>query len=293
MYKIKIFSSFCDTELCKVNFENVFNAKKYEFYGTNKKIYITTSDDYTHVVILNTAMPKINPNIPKKNVIGLAFEPYELLGLSLEFIEYAKRHIGKYFIGSKHNLPEPFIEYYSFMWHTNPNKEILLEQKKQTMSIVLSEKQIAPGHQYRHSLVNEIIKENLPIHIYGRGAKYFHSIKNNNIHNVNTKIFGEFKNSEPYTEYLYSICIENYQSNDYISEKLLDPLLHNCQPIYLGAKNIKNYFNNSVLVLKGNLLFDIEMLKTILKNPLKYYNHPNNERNSKVINFFENYERLF
>jgi hypothetical protein len=293
MYKIKIFSSFCDSELCKVNFENVFNSKKYDFYGINKKIYITTDDDYTHVIILNTAMPKINPNIPKKNVLGLAFEPYELLGITFEFIEYAKNHIGKYLIGNKKNLPCPFIEQYAFMWHNNPNKEIIIHEKKKLMSIVLSEKQIAPGHQYRYLLVNEIIKENLPIHIYGRGAKHFHSIKNNNIHNINTKIFGKFQNIEPYEEYFYSICIENYQSNDYISEKILDPLLHNCQPIYLGAKNIKNYFNNSVIILKGDLLFDIELLKTIIKNPYKYYKVTNNERNSQTINFFENFDELF
>jgi len=293
MYKIKIFSSFCDSELCKVNFENVFNCKKYEFYGVNKKIYITTDDDYTHVIILNTAMPKMNPNIPKQNVIGLAFEPYELLGINYEFIEYAKKYIGKYFIGSKHHLPELFTEHYAFMWHNNPNKEITIRQKNKLISIVVSEKQVAPGHQYRHLLVNEIIKENLPIHVYGRGAKYFHPIKNNNIHSTNTKIFGKFQNAEPYEEYFYSICIENYQSNDYISEKLLDPLLHNCVPIYLGAKNAKNYFNNNIITLKGELLFDIEMLKTILKNPFKYYKVPNNERNSQRINFFENLDKLF
>lgn len=291
MYKIKIFSSFCSSELCKINFEKVFNSKACEFYGINKKVYITTGDDYSHAIILNTSMPKINPNIPKKNVIGLAFEPYEFLEITEEFVEYAKTHIGKYFIGSKHNLPDCFVEHYSFMWHNNPNKEIHLHEKKRVLSIVLSDKKLAPGHKYRHLLVNEIIKQNLPIDIYGRGAKYFEKIKNK--HNTNTKICGDFQNVEPYENYLYSICIENYQSNDYISEKVLDPLLHNCQPIYLGAKNINNYFGGNIILLKGHLLFDIEMLKTILKFPIKYYNPNTNERNSKIINFFEHIEKLF
>uniref|UniRef100_A0A6C0JK15 Fucosyltransferase C-terminal domain-containing protein n=1 Tax=viral metagenome TaxID=1070528 RepID=A0A6C0JK15_9ZZZZ len=293
MYKIKIFSSFCSSEICKTNFEKVFNSKACEFYGINKKVYITTDDDYTHAIILNTSMPKINPDIPKQNVIGLAFEPYEFLGITEEFIEYSKNHIGKYFIGSKHNLPDCFIEHHSFMWHNNPNKEIYLHEKKRLVSIVLSDKKLALGHKYRHLLVNEIIKQNLPIDIYGRGAKYFEKIKDKNIYNTNTKICGDFQNVEPYEKYLYSICIENYQSNDYISEKVLDPLLHNCQPIYLGAKNINNYFDGNIILLKGHLLFDIAILKTILKSPIKYYNPNTNERNSKSINFFENIDKLF
>jgi hypothetical protein len=41
MYKIKIFSDFCSSEKCKLNFEKVFNAENCEFYGESKQIYIT------------------------------------------------------------------------------------------------------------------------------------------------------------------------------------------------------------------------------------------------------------
>jgi hypothetical protein len=45
--------------------------------------------------------------IPKKNVAGLAlaFEPFEYLTLTPEFIQYAQHYIGKYFIGGKRGLP--------------------------------------------------------------------------------------------------------------------------------------------------------------------------------------------
>ena len=292
----KLSSIYDETESIAITnlvFENVFNSKNNDLYGINKKIYITTEDDYTHAIILNTAMPKLV--IPKKNVVGLAFEPYELLNITMEFVEYAKKHIGNYLIGTKHNLPDLFVEHFSFMWHNNPNKEITMENKKNIMSIVLSEKTSAPGHQYRHLLVNEIIKENLPIDIYGRGSRNFkdllHRERNNNT-NTDTNICGSFKDIEPYETYLFSVCIENYESNDYLSEKILDPLLHNCHPIYLGAKNIKSYFNE-VIILKGNLLFDIELIKIILKNPLKYYKTTYNERNKKNLDLFENITRFF
>ena len=219
MYKIKIFSDFCTSEKCKINFEKVFDAEIYDFYGENKQIYITTQDEYTHAIILNTTMPELT--IPKENVIGLAFEPRELLDLTEDFINYARIHIGKYLIGRKDNLPDLFIEHYSFMWHNNPKKSIPLRHKTKKMSIVFSDKNLAPGHLYRKSLVSAILYEKLPIDIYGYGCRL---IKNRNEYE---NVKGRFDNTEPYEEYLFSICIENYQSNDYISEKILNPLYHN------------------------------------------------------------------
>ena len=46
-------------------------------------------------------MPRIPAHIPKKNVIGLAYEPIFYLGLTEQFIEYAKANIGTYYIGDK------------------------------------------------------------------------------------------------------------------------------------------------------------------------------------------------
>lgn len=274
MYKIKIFSDFCSSEKCKINFEKVFGS------DANNQIYISSEEeDYTHAIILNTSMPKLS--IPKENVLGLAFEPRELLDLTEEFINYARTHIGKYLIGNNKGLPKLFVEHYAFMWHNNPNKSIPLQDKTKMMSLVFSDKNLAPGHLYRTSLVKAILHEKLPIDIYGSGCWLINdSRKYKNIK-------GRFESTEPYEKYLFSICIENYQSNDYISEKLLDPLLHNCNPIYLGAKNINNYFDN-IIQLKGYILFDIEMLKIILKNPQKYYKQSYNERNLQQINFFEN-----
>jgi hypothetical protein len=279
MYRIKIFSSFGKSENCKINFETVFESNKLDFYGENKKIFLTNDDDYTHVIILNTAMPKLN--IPKENVVGLAFEPFEFLGLSDHFIQYAQKHIGRYLIGNKRELPEPFIEHFSFMWHNNPRREIVLKPSKNVMSIVLSEKNNAPGHKYRHVLVTNIINNNLPIDIYGRGAKKYKGI--NVKGDVNVK--GEFQNTEPYNDYLFSICIENFQSNDYFSEKILDPILHNTVPIYLGAKNILNYFNE-VIILTGDIIQDMNKIEYILKNPMEFYKKTYHDDNLKNTFFF-------
>ena len=286
MIKIKCFSSFCDSKVCKDNFENTVEPMLLQIYKNNN-ILFTTEDDYTHVIILNTAMPNINRNVPKENVLGLACEPIEFLNITQEFVEYAKKYIGNYFIGSKHHLPKPFIERFAFMWfyppikYVNTNKSSLAKTK--IMSIVLSNKCMAPGHVYRHVLVENILKHHLPIDVYGRGAKRYAN---------NAFVKGEFKDVEPYHDYCFTICIENHLSNDYISEKFMNPMMCSCMPVYIGAKNISNYFNHFIS-LTGDVKTDINILNTILLEPKKYYKNPYTERNVGEINIFEHIRDIF
>ena len=89
IYRIKIFSNFCNSSVAKDTFERLCDTESLSNYGADKEIYITIDDDYTHAIILNTAMP-ILKNIPKQNIVGLAFKPPVFLGLSLDFVEYAE-----------------------------------------------------------------------------------------------------------------------------------------------------------------------------------------------------------
>jgi len=225
-------------------------------------------------------MPKLN--LPKKNVIGLAFEPIYFLNLTSEFVDYAQKHIGKYFIGEKFDLPDPFVEGFAYLWHITPPQNIITSKPK-IMSIVVSQKRQAPGHIYRHELIEQIIKNNLPIDIYGYGSEqYSHA----------NHIKGKFDEAEPYMDYLFSICIENFQTNHYFSEKIISPILTNCNPIYLGCRNIDSYFDD-VIKLSGNVEKDILLLKKILKKPNNYFNPVYNKKHLKKINLIENIEDIF
>jgi len=278
MIKIKIFCSFSPSNKCKEIFEKINYAYDYSFYGNNKKYYITDDDDYTHAILINTPTPDLN--IPKENVIGLAFEPIYFLRLTPKFIEYAKKHIGRYFIGDKNDLPQPFIEHFAYMWHSRPPIEISFKNK--LMSIIVSKKQFAPGHLYRHQLVYKIIELNLPIDIYGRGSRKY---KYN-------RIMGEFYDNEPYETYSFSICIENTICNHYFSEKIITPLMYNCMPIYLGCKNISNYVENTI-ILTGDIQKDIITIISIIENPNMFYKKTYTERNIKVVNLIENLPNIF
>jgi Glycosyltransferase family 10 (fucosyltransferase) C-term len=274
MIKIKCFSSFCSSEHCKEVYERICHAHLIPFYHQD---YIFTSEnDYTHAIIINTCMPELS--IPKENVLGLAFEPYPLLDITHDFIEYAKKYIGRYFIGDCHDLPSPFIEHFGYMWHS-PNQQNITF-KPYLMSIVLSHKNFAPGHQYRHQMVKYIIDHRLPIDIYGYGSTMYeyHRVK------------GPFEGSEPYEHYMFSICIENFQSNHYFSEKIMDPLLVNCHPIYLGCKTIDSYLEN-IIHLTHDLQKDMELIIKILQHPNFYYKKTYS--NKDKINLIHQLPHLF
>jgi len=284
MIRIRIFSSFGKSENCKEIYERLCESSIIDNYGPNKEIYITNDDNYTHVLILNTAMPVLPTHIPKKNVIGLAFEPIVFLGLTQEFVDYATNNIGKYFIGDTMGLPEPFIEHFSYMWYNPPVK--VLPRKTKMISMMVSEKTSQDGHKYRHELIRKILQTDLPIDIYGRGCQYYNHLND-------SRIKGEFTESEPYNDYQFHICIENCISNHYFSEKIINPLLVNTTPIYIGCKKINQYFPDMVILITGNLYSDIELLCRIIESPEIYKNNIDVEEVKNKVYLLSNIKNIY
>ena len=317
--RIKFFSSFCDSITCKLKYEQLCETGKMVNYGDGKALFITTGEDYTHAIILNIAMPVLK-NIPKENVLGLAFEPPEYLQLTAEFIRYAQKYIGKYFIGERHvkngnlpelfhrNLPELFIEQYAYLWHTPPLTYIPVKNK--VMSIMVSERNFAPGHKYRHTLVQHILSAGYPIDIYGRGTSAYErgpstyergpssnergpSSNERGPFDKDARLKGVFQEREPYENYQFHICIENFATNAYFSEKITNTLLCGATPIYWGCKNILAYFPANVITLSGDLATDMTLLRAILLQPEKYRARLNIAAIKQKINLLQNVVRMF
>lgn len=281
-YIIRFFSSFCSSEECKTKYETIDEAFLESNYGNTKDIYITEKNDYTHVIILNNAMPKLK-NIPKENVVGLALEPPQFLNITREFVDYAEKYIGKYFIGEKYTLPSPFMEHHGYMWHIPPMKSYF-SNKPNIMSIMVSQKSFAPGHIYRHELVKRILNSPLPIDIMGRGCQYYRN---------DSRIKGEFNRLEPYLSYQFHIAIENFALNHYYSEKIMDPLFCGTVPVYLGCKNIGNYFPGMVIELCGDIDNDFALLENICKNPENYTREINITEVKNVTSLVKNVPLIF
>jgi hypothetical protein len=253
-------------------------------YGPDKEIYITTGDDYTHAIIMNTAIIH-DLKVSKERVIGLAFEPPDFLKQDSNFdnfVEYARVRLSKYFIGSLDGLPSPFISQYSFMWHITPPRRMV--DKTRPMSIMVSEKTNAPGHIYRHSLVKAILQSNLNIDIYGRGCRYYSG---------DSRLKGDFSDDELYEHYHFHICIENFQTECYTSEKYTNCILWGTTPIYWGATNIDAVFPNITIVLSGDLSKDMNMLSDILANSSIYKKTIIQEEIRPKMNILKNLDKIF
>lgn len=288
-YRIKFYSDFCDSLHCKNVCEEICQVDLLDNYGPDKEMYITTDDDYTHVITWNTAMPD-GIKVPKQNVIGLAFEP--LINLKnvkftncqfMDFVTYVENNVSKYFIGSNEGLPSNiFIQDYSFMPHIAPPRMQI--DKHKHMSIMVSEKMYASGHKYRHQLVQSILKTNLPIDVYGRGCRYYCG---------DDRLKGEFSDKEPYESYDFHICIENNQTPAYVSEKYLNSILCGTTPVYWGATNIESFFPNITISLSGDLEKDMHLLFDITCNPNKYKKSISQHEIRPKMNILKNLDKIF
>jgi hypothetical protein len=159
------------------------------------------------------------------------------------------------------------------------------------MSIMVSKKEFAPGHKYRHLLVQRILSSHLPIDIYGKGSEYYKSLC---VSNTNVScIKGEFVDIEPYSTYDFHICIENYKTSHYFSEKIINPLLCSTTPVYWGCENIESYFPGNAILLTGSVDADMEILKNVLLNPAEYKRNIDVDSIKNKMNLLKNLDKLF
>ena len=284
-YRIRFFSGFGDTNQCKGIFERICQTDKMPNYGPDKDIYITNDDDYTHVILLNLAMPPLT--IPKECVIGLAFEPPRLMPEfgNPTFLTYAQKHIGRYYIGDSSGLPAPYVNGYCYQWHVTPPEKPLW--KDRLMSIMVSDKSFAPGHQYRHALVKAILDTDLNIDIYGRGCKFYTSMVNA----MDSRLKGKFTDNEPYERYHFHICIENFSIPDYTSEKYTNSVLWSTTPIYWGATNA--IFPEQTIRLSGDVTKDMALIRDILYKPTQYKREFDQERIRNRLSLLKNLDSIF
>lgn len=277
MIKIRIFTSLGNDLIMPDIFTRVFQTDKYQ-----EHFQFVTDDSYTHAILVNTPKPKLT--IPKENVLGLAYEPYDYLNIKEDFIKYAQKYIGVYYIGKRIKLPKPFTTNYSFMWHVEPIEDKI---KTKQMSIIFSKKMELFGQRYRHKLVREILKTELPIDIYGHGCNF--------LSEKDKRIKGSFDKYEPYRGYQYSIAVENSDSEDYISEKFTNCIATNTIPVYYGARFVENYFGTKCYHrLTGNIEKDMKLITLLCDKEVHYdLTHAREQLVSGNAYFSEHIMKLF
>jgi hypothetical protein len=292
--RIKFFSDFCDSYTCKSHYERMCMVDEIDYYGKMKKMYITCTETYTHAIFLNCPTPS-NLQVDKKHVIGFAQEPPNTPYLRLtqnNFVEYAIKNIGKYFIGSTGGLPSStFLGNHGFLFYETPKYINDFSTKNKLMSIMVSKKMFTVGHRYRHALVQNILNQNLPIDIWGNGVELYRQQYGNNKY-----LKSSFKSmKEMCKDYVFTIAIENTSHDHYFTEKIINPFVYNTIPVYWGCSKVENYFPNHVIPLTGDIHIDMEAIKFILKNPQQFINRHkiDIEMVLNKVNLIKNIENLF
>lgn len=176
--------------------------------------------------------------IPRERRIFITGEPESFHRYQSSFLEQfgyvltpqrVIQHVGvirsqpaiNWFVGVRFNLaggPHTSVLSFDELKAGNPPKTRLC-------SVVCSTKAVTPGHRQRLAFVKKL-KEALgdQVDVFGRG---FQEVVDKD---------------EALASYRYHIALENSSHPDYWTEKLADPFLRGCFPIYAGCPNLSDYF---------------------------------------------------
>ncbi|MBN2516810.1 MAG: hypothetical protein JXC33_12365 [Deltaproteobacteria bacterium] len=180
---------------------------------------------------------------PKENIILITGEPPTLK-------QYRQHYINQFHtvITCHQDMRHPHVihQQQGFPWHIGRKQQNHVNlswskdydelvamstfPKVKQMSVISSIKDFSEGHRQRLEFV-KILKNHFgdSIDVFGRGLQ---------------EIEDKWDALAPYK---YHIALENAYLDDWWTEKLADPFLAGCYPIYYGCPNIEKYFDQAAL----------------------------------------------
>ena len=150
--------------------------------------------------------------------------------ITAQNFDYGVEHLYKdyypfWFVGLKfgeNGILDTYLFDYDSLSSMSPIK------KTKMISVISSNKKMCKGHKDRLLFIEKLKKYfKDKIDIFGRGINGFED------------------KWDVLAPYKYHIAIENQQQDYYITEKLHDPFLAFCYPLYYGAKNVDAFFDKS------------------------------------------------
>jgi len=130
-------------------------------------------------------------------------------------------------------LPNAALFYYGTTWVANWDN--LKIEKTRLASLIASAKNHYPGHRLRHQVVTRVRTNGADVEILGHGYAPF-----------------EHK-AEGLSPFRYSVVIEYVREPGYFTEKLIDAFLCETVPIYWGAHDIAEIFDDRGMILVEDL----------------------------------------
>lgn len=267
--KIKFFSDNSKTE-------NLLKRFMDNYHVYDESLQFTTNEDYNYAVVFNRTYQKINDSA---KVITIIQEPsWSSVHINNQFLtnsDYLVIHDREIFENLYQiELGKKVFEAPSYMFfHDHVDKSFfkIAEQvpKTKKLSMIVSSLAIDIGNYgKRLRLLRRILASDLDIDIYGKGF---------NLADERYKGMLEFKHTG-LLPYEYSIAVENSQERNYITEKFVDCALCNTIPIYSGAPNVSEVYNEKYFrTINLDSPTIIDDIREIIKTPAPKQDADNNK----------------
>lgn len=187
--------------------------------------------------VLNDALYR---RVPIEKRFGLLLESSANSEASAKSIS----HINQYRTIFTHNPsllachPNYHFNPHGMSWAYHEHDLIESPPKSKLTSMITSNLSNLPGHKLRLSIAKKIYEKGYPVDIFGRGISWGPYIE---------------ERRDGVAPYLFNIAIENCQSQNYFTEKLIDCFVVRTIPLYWGCPNIADFFNP-----KGMIIFHSE-----------------------------------
>lgn len=190
--------------------------------------FIFTEEDIEecdYLIILDYPKEDFSIKVNKNNIIHLCLEPPNEIS---KYRQYANKKVKLIFnqldIG-KNNV----LSHGALPWHIDKDFDYLSQlkvddlKKKNSIVWVSSNQQSSKGHKVRMKFLDSIQGLSF-VNVYGRGIKPIDD---------KWEVLSQSK---------YTIAYENFQSDHYWTEKIVDSYLSYTMPLYFGCNSIDHFF---------------------------------------------------
>lgn len=259
MVKIKFFSDYTDSE-------TLLNRFKANYSVYDDALTFTTGEDYDYAVTFNRSNEPIKNGAKIITVIQEpSFSEAHQYRTSFSMSDYLIVHDAELFESTWNvGIMGRVIESPSYMFYDDRvhhsffnGTENLKKEKK--LSMIVSSLSFRWGNYIKRlNLLGKILESDLDIDIYGRGFKIPDDRYKGELQYKHTGLL----------PYEYSIAIENSNEKNYISEKFTDCILCNTVPIYNGAPNVSEVYDERYFrKIDLNSPTIIEDIREIISHP--------------------------
>ena len=209
------------------NFPDIKRQSKKESYKWGDILFTEEDiDECDYLVILEYPKKDFSIKVPTDNIIHLCQEPPNEVS---KYRQFSNKRVTINFNQLENINKESILSHGALPWFVNKNYDFLSEvnpkqlAKENTIAWVTSNQESSIGHQQRMAFYNRI--KYIPfVKMYGRGIKP-----------INDK-WDALSISK------YSIAYENFESDTYWTEKIVDCFLSYSMPIYFGCTSISKFF---------------------------------------------------